>query len=325
MVQIPKDKAPAPDLKVHKGNLEQYFTSMAERMRIYQRKEVLKKKAPWTKDHSFLNYRFTNVYRELDKESVWLIENIIKNDERYPKKFDKFWAIVFFRVFNRHDVFTYAKDYGIDGVPTYKEFDPEKFREKLNHVQRDGKVPIWTAAYMKTTNGVKSDTKHDFFIDRVLIPFKADAKNMWKQIRQASKPEEISEVIQQLYTFSGFMAYEIYCDLDYGDLMKFDQNDFTNAGPGAVAGASLLFPSTVAGNKQKGTLEVITYLRDNWKKITKKLGIKLPLYRKNKYKGELTLREIEHWLCEYSKYWRIVNGVGRQRIYKKGRGDGSLR
>lgn len=321
MVKIPKELAPDPSLKVHKGNLKEYFTCMAERMRIYQRKEVLKHDAPWTKDQAFLNFRFTNVYRELDKESVWLIENIIKNDKKYPTKFDKFWAIVFYRVFNRHDVFTYAKEYGIDGVPTYKEFDAEQFREKLNNVHRDGKVPIWTAAYMKTTNGVKSDTKHDFFIDRVLIPFKADAKNLWRQIKNAESGEEISNIIQQIYTFSGFMAYEVYCDLDYGSLTKFDQNDFTNAGPGAIAGASLLFPATVAENRNKGTIEVIEYLRDNWKAIIEQFGIKMPLYRRNKYKGELTLREIEHWLCEYSKYWRIKNNVGRQRVYKKGRGE----
>jgi hypothetical protein len=56
--------------------LKYHHLYITERTEIYKKKEILKLPQPWTEDEVFLKYRFTNVRRELDRESKWLIQNV---------------------------------------------------------------------------------------------------------------------------------------------------------------------------------------------------------------------------------------------------------
>ena len=118
--------------------------------------------------------------------------------------------------------------------------------------------------------------------------------------------------------------------------MKFDQNDFTNVGPGASIGIRLIYPSLKTIREQK---QAIYWLRDMademLDKIGKEKGEPFPYLAWDKARGEyylftkqeweegelnddpiyhgITLHQIEMWLCEFQKYWKMIIGEGKQR------------
>ena len=120
------------------------------------------------------------------------------------------------------------------------------------------------------------------------------------------------------------MAHEFYQDFTYAprysgiDLMKFDQDDFTNVGPGANDGIRWIFPNRKT-NKEK--LQAIYDLRDLAVDYLEHFGdFKYLGY--NSISGnyfvdynnrKLTLHQIEMWCCEFSKYKKMQIGVGKQR------------
>jgi hypothetical protein len=99
--------------------------------------------------------------------------------------------------------------------------------------------------------------------------------------------------------------------------MKFNQDDYTNVGPGAEVGIRLIFP-----NRKNKTekLQAIYDLRDLSSDYLKFFGdFKYLDYDKstNQYfideNGKLTLHQIEMFLCEFQKYWKMMIGEGKQR------------
>ena len=65
--------------KLNEENLRHLYNFITRRYKIHLRKDVLKKLQPWTKDPVLLEFRFTNVRREHDRETKWLIQHITSN------------------------------------------------------------------------------------------------------------------------------------------------------------------------------------------------------------------------------------------------------
>ena len=66
---------------LNQENLKHLYDWITERYKIHLKKDVKKEKPPWTKNPILKKYRFTNVRREQDKETKWLIKNICENRE----------------------------------------------------------------------------------------------------------------------------------------------------------------------------------------------------------------------------------------------------
>lgn len=74
---------------------------MQERMNMFWRKVDGKRHKEWTNDVILKTYKFTNVYRALDRVSQYLIKNIIYNNfEQYSPK-DTLLRIIVFKIFNK--------------------------------------------------------------------------------------------------------------------------------------------------------------------------------------------------------------------------------
>ena len=71
---------PDENLEVYEPNLKLFFEVMLERQLIWKRRFIEKKERPWTNNKIFQESKFTNVYRELDRNSQWQIKNIILDD-----------------------------------------------------------------------------------------------------------------------------------------------------------------------------------------------------------------------------------------------------
>lgn len=73
-------KMPNIALKKDNNNYDEFFKTMLERQLIWKRRFIDKLPMSWTTDEIFKTGKFTNVYRSLDKNSMWEIEHIILDD-----------------------------------------------------------------------------------------------------------------------------------------------------------------------------------------------------------------------------------------------------
>lgn len=315
---------PDCNLQIDESNFHDFFRTMYERQKIYIKRNVLKEKAPWTEDKILRDYNFTNVYRELDRNSQWEIENIISNLTLSRK--DLVWQICLFRLFNKIELFEFVRSSNVfngNPIPLYEEFDANKLLNIVSKFRSTGQNPYTSSYYVNSTFGGGLDKDSAFCIKSAktlhkLIP------NILKKMLTSSSPKEIIEELERIPGVGSFMSHEFYISFCYaekywrGKLMKWDQNDYTNVGPGASMGIRLIFPNLKESEQEKA----IYLLRDlapaymhenflgfeflNWNERIRKRYF-------SKSSHNLTLHQIEMWLCEYSKYWKMVNGVGKQR------------
>lgn len=79
------------------ANIDQFFSIARERHSIYLRRKAGLPR-PWSSDPIFNKYRFCNVFRELDRTTVWFRENV---RDHYADSPAALLATLVFRMFNR--------------------------------------------------------------------------------------------------------------------------------------------------------------------------------------------------------------------------------
>ena len=315
------DKLPNENLSVYKPNLKLFFETMFERQKIWEKRFILNLPAPWTENEILANSKFTNVYRELDRNSQWQIKNIISDDSLSLTNL--IWKILIFRMFNNPDTFEFAKNkYGWkNGIPDYNEYDEIEFQSMISEVRNAGLNPF-TNAYLINSMAWKEVNRDTCYTRKVVPTFHKELKNIIKVCLTAKTPEEIISFFKTLPSVADFIAHEYYQDFTYipkyskYKFMKFDQNDFTNVGPGASVGIRLIFPNLRGRNQIDG----IYMLRDMAELELSKIG-NFPYLQYDKENRKyytdsecnITLHQIEMWLCEFQKYWKMTIGEGKQR------------
>jgi len=131
-----------------------HHSYMVERHKIYKRKEIEKlPQDEWTEDEVFKNYRFTNVRRELDRESVWMIKNISHNDQ-FTLEEKVLWSMLF-RTYNKSSTFIkLGFPYSID-ILNFDDKVKETIRTVIEHeTEQDPKYVWFTPAF--NTGGLKA-------------------------------------------------------------------------------------------------------------------------------------------------------------------------
>lgn len=312
--------------EINEHHLQLFFETMFERQEIWHRRFILKQDKPWTENEILRDYKFTNVYRELDRNSQFQIDNFFKGE---TNRKELIWKTMFFRFFNNPEFFTFIKKQTDDGhysfrgyIPDWADFKMQELR-KLVELYREENLNPFTNAYLVNSQACPGMTRDNCFITKVIPTLHGRVGELSLLLKKARNPEEIIKYLETLPSVAGFMSHEFYQDFTYSErytdikLMRFDQNDFTNAGPGAVEGLKLIFPNL---KTRKQYTEAIYYLRDISSKMLERIGsFKYLGYNKKfkKYfvseKGFLTLHNIEMWLCEQQKYVKMQRGTGKQR------------
>jgi hypothetical protein len=320
------NKLPNESLKVYEPHLRLFFETMYERQMIWKKRFIDKKERPWTNNKIFQESKFTNIYRELDRNSQWQIKNILLDEELSLKNL--IWKLMVFRFFNNPETFTSATaTKWRNGIPNWEEYDENEFSRFIAGVRNSGKNPF-TSAYLINTMAAPGHSR-DYCYTEVVTPYLH--KNIDKIIAKvitAKNPEDIIKYLKTFPAIADFIAHEFYQDFTYiprytnRKFMKFDQNDFTNVGPGASIGIRLIYPNLNTVVKQK---QAIYWLRDESEKWLNKIGEEkkdsMQYLYWDKIKGcyytnsecNITLHQIEMWLCEFQKYWKMTIGQGKQR------------
>lgn len=326
---------PDRNLSVSEKDLNKYFETMYERQQIWKRRFIDKEKAPWTDDEIFLENKFPNLYRELDRSSWWLISNIIKDENSSLK--NKVWKCIVYRLFNSPDFFEFlsAVTGWKGGIPDYEHFKEEqpRFVTIARALQDMGANPF-TNAYIISSSFVKGTG-----INRAEAYASIALSELWAAVDMIVDTtliaEGLNDIVEILCTIPGvkkFIANELMQDMIYinrfskEDFLPFDVNELTHVGPGSLLGLRIIFPDRVI-NAQRvaGMKELLAIAEEKLNEVAEKHGEPMVYAKYDPVTGgyiasdefNLTINNIEGWLCEYSKYWKISMNVGKlQRKFK---------
>jgi hypothetical protein len=289
-----------PKVEMYQPNLEEFYKFMYERHMIYVRRFVKKQPPPWTDNPILRDYKFTNVYRELDRGTIWYKDHVVPKAKSLK---DLLWLTTMYRLLNRVETFERV---GLVSSHSWlgSHHDWQKSLETLHKTSI-----VFTNAHLTLpTKG--SETKIEKYI-WVLSDLHKNLDRMAKEVIQAKDLEDLFLTLQQIECVGNFISYEICCDLMLAKAVPFTENDWVNPGPGCKTGIRLIFPLTKTTEQFQ---ERIKQLQRDQNAYFSALGIHFPfLYPEKK----MTLRSIEHSLCEYQKYVKMRTGIGKQRMYFK--------
>lgn len=283
---------------------DQFWSQINERHALYLKKAAGNPK-PWTTDPIMQQYKFTNVFRELDRTTLFMRENI-----REP-----LWDEPELLLFNVALFRQTGAAEGWQGL--VKRWDPEKQAAKYVAAQERG-MKVFTGAYMVT--GKFPDAKGN---SKVVSLFKHALQPVWENRRRLvalchakRSMEALTGALGEFIGWKGnrFMAYEVACDLLYTPILEGagDQFSWANPGPGAQRGLSRLYGGEINMGRGAGSRDraiCIKEMQALLKLAPKKLG-KHILYDPH---GEVDMRFIENALCEFDKHQRTLLGQGRPR------------
>ena len=301
--------------QINEENLLHLYNFIKRRYNIHLRKDVMGKPAPWTKDPVLQEFRFTNIRREHDRESKWLIKNISTNSKLSYE--DKLLNSILFRLYNKHQTSE------LIGMPFHftKDWDPEWYRAVFEAAEKeDPSIVFFTGAF--NTGGMKSALKRyvpegtDLYIPlRVLYFMKHLQKiHLVRDIKAAETQKDVFDRLSSIVGLGEFLGYQMFVDMTYIPEFPFSENEFTVAGPGCKMGLDYLFTDKDGMTYE----ECIFWVRDNLERLFQEdLGREWDSDRIFRDLAEedrcFNVMSLENCFCELSKYIRAKTDTGRPR------------
>lgn len=288
---------------------------MCERHSIYLRKKE-GKPWPWTNDPILRHYRFCNVFRELDTVTVWIRDHI---REPFAEHKDLLTMIAIARLLNWPDTLQELIELG--GFPNTPGWEPAHATAILDARQARGKK-IHTGAYM-----IKAETcpkvpwfswsKNRYLMEIVIQRLYHAQAGLLREFR--SHPHVTQKGLFDLICWNKFlrgwgpfMTYEVITDLTWTPILAgaIDRMTWANPGLGAKRGLNRVFNRPVRrAVPDDQAVKEMNYLLVTF--IHGRPGNREAYWPKSF--PSLTMREIEHSLCEFDKYERTRLGEGKPR------------
>lgn len=262
--------------------LEAFIRTAVERHRIYVKRMAGAPK-PWSDDVIYQDFFFCNLFRQYDKCSAWIIDNILP--------FERWDLIILYRFISAYHTYEGLQR---EGVPLD---DLDAVHKYLQDHHTAGEV-LFSGCFIRNPQlGRGRGPCKTFEVPFVIIDdIKKDGR--FKEVFAQNTLESMVKYLRQFPATAGFMAYEYACDFEYTDYFNpTDKFTWANMGPGAQQGLSLVLHRT--RYKKFSKSEWLHYIR-----------LLLPLLMKavrTEFPSELvSMREVEHWLCEFQKYVKYL-------------------
>lgn len=277
-------------LPLSPNRVDDLFLFMWERHNIWRQRYVAKQPGPWTKDPILHKFRFCNVYRELDRVTIW-----IANNWRLPHKQDSdlWFAMVVARLVNWPDTLA-AMRYPVP-------WRPDNFLHALESRMEKG-YKVFTGAYMIHA-GRTGQRKARYLVDVVLDPIWADRKNI-----RPKKGDTLASFYERLHEcpdMGSFMTGQVIADAKQEGVLATasDWHTWAISGPGSLRGLNRIFERDKREKwKEKEWKEHLDLLRSRIKQ--KVLQASMPY---------LSAQDLQNCLCEFDKYERVRLGEGKPR------------
>jgi len=277
-----------PTRNIIESQLATFLYWIKERHRIHLDKER-GEAPPWTDDKVMHSCYFTNPYRENDKTTVWLRENV---RDPLAESDHVVFATILFRRFNLIRTGEVLLEHSL-----YLSYDTGTTYEVI---KKEVGTPFTSGAYMM--KGADGQEKLACFCQGMGDLF--NNARLLENIADAGTLENAKRLIQTIPYIGPFQAYEVITDLRHTRILRDapDIDTYCVFGPGAKRGMSRLVNGVPKG-RVYDPLGLAILLLDYTREY---LGDKMPPFE---------LREIEHSLCEFDKYQRVAQGGRPKRWY----------
>jgi hypothetical protein len=351
------------------GKVEALAAFMAERHAVYMRKAYLTAEAEdpgrplgmsqrmvqawmngdsngiWglnklTNDPILQQFRFCNVYRDLDAVTVWIREYIREPFADHPHLW---FMLAVARQINWPDtlaelqrgvqplyqinpmkqnaVVTREETEVYPSWPNKQGFKPEDMTAVLLRRQARGDK-VYTGSYM-----IRAEQHDHYWRHWPKVQYTAEivlgklweAREYWELFLKQGKPNTMQEVWAEFqhphYTGWGpFMAYQVVVDMRHTRYLRNapDVNEWAALGPGSTRGLNRLHdrPLKQALRQEQGLQEMLEVRLELAQSGVLAPWVDLP-----------ELSDVQNCLCEFDKYERVRLGEGRPRaLYVPGRG-----
>ncbi len=292
-----------------------------------------------TRDPILQQYRFCNVFRELDRVTCWIRYNIRR---RYADHPNLWLMLAIARTINWPDTLQYLMEYH-GAWPVDEDFRLSSLTAALEQYQSQGNK-VYTGAYMiRAESNPKAEwyswSKNRYIAEIVIGRLWEDRKE-WSSIgapcstcsNGAPDPWGCSDCLNTGYEqgppsleevwakfqqpryigWGPFTAYQVVVDMRHTRYLKDapDIESWSALGPGSRRGLNRLFgrPVDFPLKQDAGLNEMLMIHKDQDQ-------FKAP------WVPHIELSDIQNCLCEFDKYERVRLGEGRPRAqYVPGRG-----
>lgn len=264
----------------------------------HERNEIFYRKAagdpqPWTEDPILQQYKFTNTYRVNDRVSQFLVKNVIYNGKEYKPE-DVIFRILLFKIFNIESTWLeLEKEFG---DITLDNFDLHAYADHLHKVAY--KKAVENNAYMMKPPTGAYLSKHKNYMALLERLFKK--KNLADKILQAKDLQQGFEVLNKVEGFGNFLAYQYATDINYSDVVDWQEYDFTIPGVGAKRGIEKVFKEFDKDHME----EAVWWMYDHQEEEFAKRGYK---FRKLGNKRKMQPIDCQNVFCETDKYCRVAH------------------
>lgn len=221
-----------------------------ERHKIYLRKAA-GRPAPWTTDPILANFKFTNIYRELDRVTLWMDEHIMQPYLKHP---DLPFMMAIARIINWPDTLQELMD-----KKAWPEggWSADRFFKVLKARQDRGDKVV-TGAYIvsagkpKGADPVESNKKPyaiTYWILDTLWRNREEFQTLCR-VKNGGTMALAVEALSKQHGFGPFIANQVIVDMTYLDrwLKRApDYNTFTSPGPGTIKGMNWMITGKMNG------------------------------------------------------------------------------
>lgn len=302
---------PAPEVVISGRRLaptvvfDTYWKFAARRQAVYQAR-LDGAVGPWTDDPILRNHRFTNCYRAADRVSQHLISEVIYRGDPAPA--EVVFRTLLFKMFNRTS--TWELLTSELGPLSWASFNHAGYDKVLSEALAAG-TKLYSAAYVIPPPRFGADRKHTNHLR--LLEHMMDA-GLPTRLQDAATMAEAFTELRSYPAMGDFLAFQFLIDINYSEVLDFDEMDFVVAGPGARDGLRKCFGPHAAGIEA----DLIRFMADTQEDNFTRLGLDFPGLRGR----PLQLIDCQNLFCEVDKYARVahphVAGLsGRSRIKQK--------
>lgn len=244
-------------------------------------------------DPILARYRFTNTYRASDRVSQFLIRHILYDREWTPK--DILFRLLLFKFFNKIETWKALTE--VAGEISWKTYDFAAFDGCLSDLMRKGQK-IYSAAYIMpsglTAYGHKRKHRNHLKIISKIISDGTAAR-----LLEQPSLKKVFELLRSYPCIGPFVGYQLAIDLNYSPMLNFSENDFVEAGPGALDGIAKCFFNL--GDYKPA--DIIRYMVDAQEEA---FGRFAPGFG-SLWGRPLHLIDCQNVFCEVSKYARVAH------------------
>jgi len=284
---------------------ETYWRFTAERQATYLRR-LMGGPGPWTSDPVLRAHRFTNCYRASDRVSQYLIRHVIYEGDAGAE--EVVFRILLFKLFNK--IGTWEALQSALGELRWRDFDAERYAAVLSGIAGRGEA-VYSAAYLMPSPRMGYERKYRNHLALLESMMRG---GLVRKIARASTMQEAFWVLRRYPGLGDFLAFQYLIDINYSEVLGFDEMSFVVAGPGARSGIRKVFGPAAIGLEEP----LIRIMAERQDEYFEAYGLEFS----GLVGRPLQLIDCQNLFCEVDKYARVVHpqisgGTSRHRIKQR--------